>query len=475
MSFLDDFDEPYRSRFQAAGSLLEIARGEHLLRRGEPGGDVYLVQTGELEVVDTRTTPEVILSTLGPGTVVGEMAFVDNAPRSADVRASSDVVVTRWARDDLRTLFDRQPRLAATFFECVARLAARRMRRLTQDALVGAIRGGPRSQVNTPGQERVRSEALHIAERTKTGLLHAEDALARQPEDDAALLALNRVLERLQSDMAELVHAHSSVVELEAATQLLGRELHPYLIRSGLAARCIRRRQGVSGTAEILAHVLVNQPSGDGRLGEHLDRWLLSRPTNRALRALRRPTLQLLEESLPRHRNRRVLVVNAGTGSLVAEILQTLSHPPTRVTVIDQSREALAFLDAGTSGRPRGVDLVTHQENLARFAMGSRNRQLPRQDAIILHGLLEYLPDRLASSLLEVARDLLQPSGTVIATALASSPDEPMFSWLLGWPTVRRSPGAMRRIIRAAKLDTSAEPVLDRPALLSTAQRVDDS
>ncbi len=469
MSLIDEFPEHLRDLFEQTGETIEIARGAHLLRRGEPGGDVYLVRDGQLEVVDTRTVPEVILVTLGPNSVVGDMAFVDNSPRSADVRASTDVVVTRWARDDLRALFAREPELAASFFESIARLAAARLRRLTNEAVFGALHQ-PANAAAGPGAERVQSEAMLVAERAKEGLLLAESQLNQREGAEGAGDALAATLNRLELDVNELFQAHPDLAESEEASRLLSRELHPYLMRSALGARCIRRRQGVTGTAEAMAHVLVNAAAGDGPLGEVLDRWLLARPTNRAQRSFRPHIARLVEDALPRHRNRRVLVVNASTGSLIAELVSCLSHPPTVITVVDQSRDALAFLDAGVDAKP-GIQLEAHQENLAQFAMGGQKRSLPPQDAVVLHGLIEYMPDRIATSLLEVARDLLTPHGTIVLTALAPSPDEHLMSWLLGWPTVRRSREALRRITRAAKLTVTSEPVTEPPALIATATR----
>ena len=85
----------------AEGAVLRLDEGDHLLRRGAKGGDIYLVEAGSLEVVDMRQSPEIILDVLGPGRIVGEMGFVDEAPRSADVRALEDATVRHWTRESL--------------------------------------------------------------------------------------------------------------------------------------------------------------------------------------------------------------------------------------------------------------------------------------------------------------------------------------------------------------------------------------
>ena len=90
----------------AAGRSVELARGEYLLRRGERGGDIYLVEEGTLEVVDTRSSTEVVISLVGPGAVVGEMAFIDEAPRNADVRAAGPAVCRHWEHDLLMRVLE---------------------------------------------------------------------------------------------------------------------------------------------------------------------------------------------------------------------------------------------------------------------------------------------------------------------------------------------------------------------------------
>ena len=57
-------------------------------------------------------------------------------------------------------------------------------------------------------------------------------------------------------------------------------------------------RSGLVGTPEIMAHVLVDTPGGDGQIGELLDRWLLDRPTLVSLRGFRDPILDLWIASL---------------------------------------------------------------------------------------------------------------------------------------------------------------------------------
>lgn len=463
-SFLDRFTPDQRQKFESAATVVSVARGHHLLRRGEPGGDLYFLKHGSYEVVDTRTTPEVILAVLEEGTMVGEMSFVDDSPRSADVRASTDGEVLRWARDNLRTLLSKQHTLAAVFYEGLARLAAERVRSLTTTAMSGALTrpdGGA-----SAGLVRVKEESRRIADATKEAFLEIDTRLRADPTDPLTHQRLRDVLDKLADEVHQLFTGNPEREATDVAARILGRELQPYLVRSSLAERCIRRGEGVGGAADVLAHVLVATPGGDGHLGERVDRWLLERPMLRAIRSFKEPVIERAHALLPRHRNRRVTVMSAGTGSLVAAMANAIAHPPTAITVVDPSRESLAYLDAGLTLRPKAVDLRAVQANIAAIATGRASLDLPAQDLIVLHGLLEYMPERIAVALLSACREHLSPGGAVIACTLGPSDDQDLFGWLLNWPTIRRSNDVMHRILVSAGLQPDANTPLEPPAMI---------
>lgn len=468
MNFLDRFSPQQRQAMEAAAQLMPLRRGQTLFRRGEPGGDVYYLRTGNLEIVDSRSTPDVVLAQLQAGAVVGEMSFVDDSPRSADVRATTDVEVLRWPREDLRALITREPAIGSVFFEAVARQAAVRLRDNTL-----AIRGAlERTEARSAGIEGATEEAKALAETTKAALLDAETRLRNDPADKDAAGQVRRALDHLEAEIARLAVAWPDPDEAREAARTLSRELHPYLVRSSLAERCLRRSANVSGAPEVLAHVLVDSARGEGQLGELLDRWLLDRATFRALRAFREPVLDLLQSELPRHRNRRVMVVPASTGSLVTSLAHALGQAPTVLTVVDQGRESLALLDSGLPYRPRAVTVEPHLAPLVPFLLGTQPRALPPQDAIVLHGLLEYLPDRHAIATLAAAGRLLGQGGVLIASALAPSEDTDLLDWLLHWPSIRRSADQAGRLVKAAGL--IAERTASHPPALRILARLPD-
>ena len=90
--------------------MIHLDANEYLLREGDRPTCGFLIERGRLEVLLERPDGDRILATLGPGEIVGEMALVAQAPRTA----SSDPVL----RLVLGTILDRY---RATLSEIVGR------------------------------------------------------------------------------------------------------------------------------------------------------------------------------------------------------------------------------------------------------------------------------------------------------------------------------------------------------------------
>ncbi len=70
---------------------LHAARGEVLTRQGEQAESFAIIASGRVEVAHTGPNGEVTVTELSPGTVVGEIALLRHAPRTATVTAKEDV------------------------------------------------------------------------------------------------------------------------------------------------------------------------------------------------------------------------------------------------------------------------------------------------------------------------------------------------------------------------------------------------
>jgi CRP-like cAMP-binding protein len=88
-------------------------RGSVILMQGDPGDALYVIASGQVKVVligeDGR---EVILSVLGLGSFFGEMALLDNDPRSAHVVAMEEATLLQLRREDFQTRLRSSPDVA---------------------------------------------------------------------------------------------------------------------------------------------------------------------------------------------------------------------------------------------------------------------------------------------------------------------------------------------------------------------------
>lgn len=93
-----------------AGSNIVLKDGQVLFKEGQDADGMYLIRKGELKVYLEKDGNEVKLATIGPGGMIGEMAFFDQKPRSASVKAFGDTEVTKITSDDFAKLMRQIPK-----------------------------------------------------------------------------------------------------------------------------------------------------------------------------------------------------------------------------------------------------------------------------------------------------------------------------------------------------------------------------
>src|SRR5579872_4022669 len=65
--------------------------GETIFRQGDLGTDMFIIQEGEVHIIKNINGASHILSKLEKGDFFGEMALLENLPRTADAIAVTDV------------------------------------------------------------------------------------------------------------------------------------------------------------------------------------------------------------------------------------------------------------------------------------------------------------------------------------------------------------------------------------------------
>lgn len=105
-----------------------IEAGHWLMRKGDPGDALYLVETGRLEVVRGDEPDDEggregleVLRVVGPGATVGELALVTGDTRSASVRATRDSSLLRLSYDDFHELTTSTPDFSRAMLTALGR------------------------------------------------------------------------------------------------------------------------------------------------------------------------------------------------------------------------------------------------------------------------------------------------------------------------------------------------------------------
>jgi CRP/FNR family cyclic AMP-dependent transcriptional regulator len=112
-------------------SVRSLPAGEALIRHGEPDRTLYFVLDGQLEIIlpsgDAFSMGRV--AEVGPGSVLGELAFFDGGPRSAGAWAVRACQVAAMTPDQYAAFERNHPALAYDLLFALGRTLATRLRR----------------------------------------------------------------------------------------------------------------------------------------------------------------------------------------------------------------------------------------------------------------------------------------------------------------------------------------------------------
>ena len=94
-----------------------FAPGQIIVTQGTPGQAFYLILTGRVEILRDGAS----LGAFGPGDFFGEMSLLDQAPRSATIRALDQTQCLMLSSWDFKALLERHPSIAIKLLEVLSR------------------------------------------------------------------------------------------------------------------------------------------------------------------------------------------------------------------------------------------------------------------------------------------------------------------------------------------------------------------
>jgi hypothetical protein len=103
--------------------------GDVLIREGDYGDSAFFVQSGQVGVYKRSGGEEVLITVLPGNSIVGEMALIDNARRSATVRCLETASVVAINRTD----FERKMTTLDPFMKALLEMFTQKLRRLNAE------------------------------------------------------------------------------------------------------------------------------------------------------------------------------------------------------------------------------------------------------------------------------------------------------------------------------------------------------
>lgn len=104
----------------------EYRPDEIIFHQGEPGVGMYIIEEGVVKIVYEPTNR--VLAELGPGEFFGELALLDESPRSAAAIVKTNCKIWGMFQSDLFSLIERNPRLGVKITLQLARIIGERLK-----------------------------------------------------------------------------------------------------------------------------------------------------------------------------------------------------------------------------------------------------------------------------------------------------------------------------------------------------------
>jgi len=265
----------------AAITLQHLEKGEMLFEEGDQGDVMYLIDSGEIEILKSSAQRQVLLNVLNPGDVVGEMALLDESPRMAGARAGSPTTLLAISKATFDDLLDQSPSAARSMFDIViSRLRSTEglLRQSERMAQLGTLTAGVAHELNNPAAAVKRGAPQLTAAFESYSLAQRETGgLALSPQQEESLTALLAEVAELALNPPDIDPLDRSDLEYELQSWLEARnvtdawQIGPDLVSAGFTQAKLESIEESFGTeAAPAVAILASKSAGVSGLLEEI-------------------------------------------------------------------------------------------------------------------------------------------------------------------------------------------------------------
>ncbi len=175
---------------------VHLPAGQDLFKEGSKGDRAYVIKDGQIEILKESSGRQVLVSVRAAGDVIGEMALLEDAPRSATVRARTDSLLLAIHQEQMEQLLKASASAAQAMLHTVLgrwRATSSALRQSEKMAQLGTFTAGIAHELNNP------------AAAVRRGIGQLQDVVGDYSQAQAALsrLALTNPQQAMLDSLAQ--------------------------------------------------------------------------------------------------------------------------------------------------------------------------------------------------------------------------------------------------------------------------------
>ena len=455
-------------RVLACAGVRSFTNGEPILSPGTATDAFYYLLSGAVEVSYTdRSDTKITVALIGAGEFFGEIGFFDGESRVRDIqaiRASSVAFFDSTVMESLRT---QQPELCMDFIVFLTQKICGKFRRISgeREPIAGyadslSTRRSSRYTESKPlPAPLVRSAQWHIVssrvEEFKSELFNLSHRLqkidAEGGSDPVSEQRCVDVMVELNGSLNEFSREMEGSSYAEVMWGYIFREVFPYLMRSRFAERAYFKPKGYAGDFLMMEHIYADIPSGEGKLGEMIDKFCLQRPGSLAIRGrrllLKNQLLRISGERAGRGQTTRIMNLACGPNRELFDFLAECQESERiEALCVDIDSEALQYTNQHVNIFPHRASIRLMSENVIKWSLGRATHHIEPLDIIYSAGLCDYLDPKLFRALITQCYNHLNPGGTLLLGNFTYYPDCLFLDKLLKWELIYRTENDLREL-----------------------------